>query len=77
MPLTQNQIDLLNSYIYSTDEEDITINSELNEIIEAREDIQALLRIHENITNENCGVLIQNAKDKILASTNNLITLLS
>lgn len=77
MPLNQNQINTINTLINGTpDNHDHSLNGYVNAIINAREDVLALLRIHADIDNSTCNTIITNARARADAAAQALVTLL-
>jgi hypothetical protein len=72
MPLNQATIDAINSILNG----DAGLNYQVNKIIEAREDCNALIRINADIPDATCGLILLHAKQKALVAAQALVTLL-
>lgn len=79
MPLTSGQINIIDGLLNGTsDDSDHSINGYINDIVSARDDAIALLRIHDEIpSNSVCLDILDFCKSGALAASQNLIGLLS
>ena len=70
MPLTQPQIDALNSLLGQ-------VSNQTDIISHAIEDCQSLLRINDDISNPECLTILQHAKQRAKAAADALSALLA
>jgi len=81
MPITDEEREVIEGILNGVNNEDGTrtngLNDYVNEIIEAREDVFALLRIHQDVNNDPIeNTILVNAKVRARTAAQNLATLL-
>lgn len=79
MPLTQAQLDAIKELLegYNDQGEPDNINSRINRVIDAREDVQALVRIHGDVPDEAAITILAEARSRAKTAARSIVDLLT
>lgn len=77
MPLTQQQLDAIEVLLHGyTDDGPDNLNTRLNDVVNAREDIEALVRIHENLPDAVASDVMLTIRQRAKAAAQSIVDLI-